>query len=158
MRLYLVRHGDAVTAEQDIQRPLSHKGQDEVSTMAKFLQANNISVDQIYHSGKLRAEQTAIALAAGKVTGVPVAILPGMLPDDPVSPVAISCNGWKQDVILVGHLPFMAKLVSELVLDRTDMQLVDFQTSAILCLERIAIFHWCISWLMNPSLLSSAFR
>jgi phosphohistidine phosphatase len=157
MRLYLVRHGDAVTAEQDIQRPLSHKGQDEVSIMAKFLQANNISVDQIYHSGKLRAEQTAVALAAGKVA-VPITRLPGLLPDDPVSPIAISCNEMEQDVMLVGHLPFMAKLASELLLDKENMQLVDFQTGAILCLERIAIFHWCIFWLMSPSLLSSEFR
>lgn len=156
MKLYLVRHGDAASPGEDPQRPLSEKGQAEVRIIAKFLQDNNVMVDQIYHSGKLRAEQTAATLATGIINKVPIGILQGMLPDDPVKPIGVYCNHWQEDVMLVGHLPFMAQLVSELLFDRDDKQCVDFQTAGILCLERITIFHWCISWFVSPNLLPSS--
>jgi phosphohistidine phosphatase len=155
MRLYLVRHGEAVVGEEGGQRPLNDKGQQEVRLMAKFLQENHILVNQIYHSGKLRAEQTAAALAAGLVARVNIDVLPGLLPDDSVKPIAVYCNHWIDDIMLVGHLPFMAKLVSELLLDRDEKQLVEFPTAGIICLERIAVFHWCILWFISPPLLTS---
>jgi phosphohistidine phosphatase len=64
MRLYLVQHGEAVAEDVDPARPLSATGQSDVTKVARFLAASGLSVSQVLHSGKLRAEQTAALLAA----------------------------------------------------------------------------------------------
>ncbi|MBA2654589.1 MAG: phosphohistidine phosphatase SixA [Gammaproteobacteria bacterium] len=151
MKLYLMRHGDAET--NDVQRPLSERGMDEVTKIAEFLASNHIEVEQIYHSGKLRAEQTARGVAANFTIAPKIDILSGLLPDDSVKAVAVYCNHWEQDVMLVGHLPFMPRLVSDLITGADDKQCIDFKTAAIVCLERIAIFQWSISWFVYPHLL-----
>lgn len=153
MKIYLVRHGDALSVDQDAQRPLSEKGIAEVKKTADFLQKNNIQVERIYHSGKLRAVQTAEIIAKTLDQNLLVEFLNGMDPDDPVHEVAIYCNHWEKDVMLVGHLPFLPKLVTELVLTHDYQQFVEFATGGILCLERKGHFNWFLNWLIDPSLL-----
>lgn len=154
MKLYLARHGEALSVSEYKERPLTAKGQQEVTTIAKFLRRNNIIVDEIYHSGKLRAEQTAATLATGIISNPTIRSFPGLLPDDPVKPIAVYCNHWQEDVMIVGHLPFLACLVSELLFDRGDRPCVDFNTGSILCLDRLAIFHWSLTWFVSPHLLT----
>lgn len=155
MKLYLVRHGDALDSTLDASRPLSKKGQLEAMIVAKFLQKNNIEAEQIYHSGKLRAQQTAESLASVMQSHPQINMLEGLKPDDNVKPIAVYCNHWQQDILLVGHLPFMSKLVSELIFKQDDKLCIDFHTASILCLQRLGIFQWYISWFIFPSLLSA---
>lgn len=152
MKLYLVRHGEAVSALDDTARPLSEHGTIEVKKMANFLAKNKVNVAAIYHSEKLRAVQTAqlIAEALGYLIAKRIH---GLLPDDSVKDMSHLCNHFEEDLMLVGHLPFMGKLVSELMLEREDQLCVEFQTAAIICLERLMPTQWCITWLLHPSLL-----
>lgn len=59
MKLYLVRHGNAIGGANDIARPLSSEGVSEVKRVADFLMTHDYPVDVIYHSIRLRARQTA---------------------------------------------------------------------------------------------------
>lgn len=61
-RLYLVRHGEAKPKDEDPERGLTDVGRADVSGMAAWAAAADIQVDEIRHSGKLRAQQTASAL------------------------------------------------------------------------------------------------
>ena len=63
MMLYLVRHGDAVGADVNPTRPLSEEGREEVLKVAHHLKKNRIEVDHIWHSGKVRAIETAEIIA-----------------------------------------------------------------------------------------------
>ncbi len=82
MLVYLVRHGEAVPDNVDPARPLSEKGRAEVEETAKQLLADGAKVDEIWHSGKLRAKQTAEIIA--RVLGVEKVLeKPGLKPDDP---------------------------------------------------------------------------
>lgn len=63
MKLYLVQHGEAVSKQEDPERPLSEQGTRDVQAMAGFLKHAGIKVVRVWHSGKRRAEQTAIILA-----------------------------------------------------------------------------------------------
>ena len=154
MKIYLVRHGDALNMTEDSQRSLSTQGRQEVQRMARFLGDNQVTVAQIYHSGKLRAQETAKELATGLSALPRIDVLSGLRPDDPVKPIAVYCNHWQEDVMLVGHLPFLSKLAAELLFEQEDKQCTEFQTAAILCLNRIALFQWSIAWFVNPSLIS----
>ena len=62
--LYLVQHGEAVGESVDPNRPLSAHGRATVEQVAACAARLGLKVDQIRHSGKLRAEQTATACRA----------------------------------------------------------------------------------------------
>ncbi len=155
MKLYLVRHGDAVSHVDDSYRALSEKGEQETYQLAHFLQKLKLHVPQIYHSEKHRAIQTATILAHAIKPDPSVETLKGLMPEDQIKPIAAYCNHWPTDVMLVGHLPFMGRLAAELLCDRQDQPCFNFETSAILCLERLGVEQWCAVWFVNPRLLSS---
>jgi phosphohistidine phosphatase len=56
------------------------------------------------------------------------------------------------DTMVVGHLPFMAKLVSHLVTGDDSPTLVAYQPGAVVCLELIEK-DWQINWMVRPELL-----
>lgn len=153
MKLYLVRHGDALSHYEDSKRSLSQKGQEETVLIGDFLSRQNIEVSQIYHSEKERALQTASILANAMNNKPKIDVLKGLMPEDFIEPIAELCNALNEDVMLVGHLPFMGRLAAELLSERSDKPCIEFQTSAILCLDRPALFQWCVSWFISPNLL-----
>jgi phosphohistidine phosphatase len=155
MRLYLVQHGDAVPEDVDPARPLSETGRSDVAKVARFLAASGVRVGQMLHSGKLRAEQTAELLAAKLAPGHTPVARAGLNPKDPTDDIAHEVGVWHQDVMLVGHLPFMAKLASRLVTGGEDVPVVAFQPGAIVCLERSEEQRWTITCMVRPEVLPS---
>ena len=64
MRLYLMRHGDAVSELTNAQRPPSETGRSGIQHVAAFVQSNlAINVKKMFHIGKTRARETAEILA-----------------------------------------------------------------------------------------------
>ena len=65
------------------------------------------------------------------------AIAPGLKPEDAL--------------MLVGHLPFMARLTAYLVAGRTGPPVFKFQNSGIVCLDKDpAAESWVIKWSLMP--------
>ena len=151
MRLYLVQHGEAASEDVDPTRPLTGGGQADVTRVADFLAAGGVRVGRIMHSGKRRAEQTAQIL--GAALGRAPEARGGLNPKDPPENVAREAAAWDQNVMLVGHLPFMATLVSRLVAGRDDADVVTFQPGTIVCLERGDQQRWAIAWMIRPELV-----
>jgi phosphohistidine phosphatase len=154
MKLYLAQHGEALAKALDPARPLSEQGTQDVQCMAKFLKGAGIRVDRVWHSGKLRAEQTAQILAkAVSPRAAPVAVN-GIDPDDPVTGFAADADVWEQDTLMVGHLPFLARLVAWLTVGEAERELVEFHPGSIACLERRDADHWILLWMLRPELLA----
>jgi phosphohistidine phosphatase len=124
--------------------------------MARFLAAGGLRVSQVLHSGKLRAEQTAALLAAALAPGRTPVARPGLNPKDPTEDIARAAAGWDQDAVLVGHLPFMARLASRLLAGREDAGVVAFLPGTILCLERTEQQRWTIAWMIRPELVGGS--
>jgi phosphohistidine phosphatase len=59
MRLYFLRHADAIEGRDDAKRPLSERGIAESHFMAFCLRRSNIYFDAAYTSPLVRAQQTA---------------------------------------------------------------------------------------------------
>ena len=59
--LFLVHHGDAVGPDVNPMRPLSDRGRLQVDMLAQNAAEHGAKPDVIWHSGKLRARQTAEA-------------------------------------------------------------------------------------------------
>jgi phosphohistidine phosphatase len=153
MKLYLVQHGDATPGETDAARPLSRKGRRDVLRLGELLARNGIAVSRIIHSGKLRAQQTAEAIASRLPTSVAVEARDGLNPNDPARAAAQLLVQSDDDTMVVSHLPLLGKLVSRLVMGSKEPGLVTFVPGTAVCLERAESGSWTVSWMVKPELL-----
>jgi phosphohistidine phosphatase len=152
MRLYLVQHGAAVPKEEDPDRPLSETGRADVRNLAACLARAGVRASVILHSGKQRAAQTAELLAAAVGADEPPQTIAGIAPLDPTARFAVTANQWTADTVVVGHLPFMGKLVSRLIAGNEEMPIVTFRPGTVVCLQREEGGCWSIAWLIGPEL------
>ncbi|MFV2040527.1 MAG: phosphohistidine phosphatase SixA [Candidatus Hydrothermarchaeales archaeon] len=154
MFLYLVRHGEPLSVDLDPRRPLSKRGLRDVHRIGEFLAGGgDVRVERIFHSPKQRALETAQALAEYVNPAEGVLEAEGLLPMDDPSDWAYKVSQTRGDTMLVGHLPFMARLASLLLCGKFDAVDVDFQTGGVVCLEREVSGGWILKWSVNSVLL-----
>jgi phosphohistidine phosphatase len=152
MKLYLIQHGEALTKDVDPERPLSDKGRKDVSKVALFLKNTQYPVNKVLHSGKTRALQTAQILSDALTPDSGVESIDGINPNDPVDSFGKQLDGFPDRTLLVGHLPFMGKLTSWLVVNNEDINIVSFQPGSVVCLERGSDPLWSLAWMIRPEL------
>ena len=154
MYLYLVQHGEAVAKEVDPERPLTLEGRITVKKVASYLAAlSEVSIQRIYHSEKLRAEQTARLFARelhlGRRVEVGKELNPQSLPWGWVERLA----DVEENLMIVGHLPHLKRLTALLVCQDESKKCVDFQNSGVVCLLRDESGIWSLQWIIIPQIL-----
>ncbi len=152
MKLYLVQHGEALDKKLDPQRPLSATGNDDVANIAAFM-TGRVQVSRVLHSGKMRTRQTAEILGKFLAQGCEVSELGGLNPLDSVASFAEQVAEFNVDTLVVGHLPFMGKLVSVLVSGSEEQDYIAFQPGTLVCLDCGEGGDWLIEWMIRPELL-----
>jgi phosphohistidine phosphatase len=134
----LVRHGDAKDKTEDPARPLSDVGRNHAETAARWLAGLGLDLDEIRHSGKLRARQTAevcaahLGLAENQVRQVS-----GLAPNDDVEQLALELEADRRSLLLAGHLPFLARLAGRLLVAEAGRLPIHFSDAAAMVLARI---------------------
>jgi phosphohistidine phosphatase len=153
MKVYLMQHGEAQPKDVDPTRPLTERGRQEVQRVATFAERFGLKVNQIRHSGKTRAEQTANILSEALSPPGGVVAVSGLAPLDDVQPVADGLAREQQPVMLVGHLPFMARLTGLLVTGNPDRSVVQFRNGGIVCLAYEEEKEtWLVTWVLTPEM------
>ena len=156
MKVYLVQHGEAQPKDVDPTRSLTERGRQEVQRVATFAERLGLEVHQIRHSGRTRAEQTAGILSEALSPPGGVVAATGLAPLDDVQPVADGLAREQQPVMLVGHLPFMARLTGLLVTSDPNRSVVRFRNGGIICLayeeEKEA---WLVTWVLTPEMANA---
>jgi phosphohistidine phosphatase len=153
MRLYVVQHGEALSKDVDSERALSDAGRADAERLASFLAPKGLTISRVLQSGKLRAQQTAEILAGAFASELTPEEANGLNPlDDPQS-LLRAIASWQEDVLIVGHLPFLVKLVGQM-LTGTDDSLVTFEPGTLVCLEG-SEDRWSVAWVVPPALLRS---
>ena len=137
----------------DPKRPLSEDGRADIERLAVLLGRAGVRVGRVIHSGKLRAEQTAQCLAAVVAPGVEIESSGIINPNDNPKAFDWQSGSWDHDTLVVGHLPFMAKLVAHLAGGDENRSIAAFQPGSIVCLEREDGSDWRINWMIRPELL-----
>lgn len=133
MKIYLMQHGEALTGEQDPQRPLSSAGIEQIKTAAQGMRMLGLRFDLIMASPKRRSQQTA-ALVAERLRYAYSDILTTetLLPKaDPAELLALLAG--EEDagsVLLAGHLPHLAALARHL----SGGGEVEFDHAGLVCL------------------------
>ena len=115
MLLYLVHHADAVAPDVDARRPISEKGRAEVESVAAKAAANGAKPAVIWHSGKLRAKQTAEAFWKACNPLAELSATRGLQPDDPPQWIRDRLRGETRDILIAGHFPYLPRLLALLV-------------------------------------------
>lgn len=153
MRLYLVRHGEAENAITDGERPLSAKGLAEAETLARYVRGLSLQVAEVWHSEKLRASQTASILVERGGLAECAVERAGLAPNNQVDPVGEELHRRDGDLCIVGHLPFLPRLISHLLEGCEGDTVLGLSTCAMVCLERGGGRHWWMRWFVTPEIL-----
>ena len=154
MNIYLVQHGNPVPKEKDPDRPLSAQGRIEVEKTAAFLKRTGVKIDEIFHSTKTRARQTAELVAATLSPRISPMEKMGLSPMDDIHVIAKELEQTEQDLMIVGHLPHLVKLSAFLITGSEDKPVIKFQQGGVVCLTREKDYKgWAISWALIPKIL-----
>jgi phosphohistidine phosphatase len=114
VRAYLVHHADAVGPDVDSQRPLSFLGRVQADRLAERAHQHGVRPDAIWHSGKLRARQTAEPFLRVCNPFADFRMVRGLRSEDPVELMRDELAAETRHVMLVGHMPHIAALAHAL--------------------------------------------
>ncbi len=149
MALYLVQHGQSLSKQVDPEQNLSEKGRAEVERIARVAADYAVPVGVVLHSEKDRARQTAELMAKYLHPEQGLEEVPGLKPLDEIMPWAEKVADL-QSPMLVGHLPFLQKLLAYLVAGDEQKQIFKFQNGGIVCLDQDEQEDWLIKWALMP--------
>jgi len=154
MLLYLVQHAEAKKEEEDPERGLTDRGFKDIAGTAAYAQKLGITVSVIHHSGKKRALQTAQVLADSLKPEKGIAQSDGLAPMDDPEVWGKRLAGMDEDIMLVGHLPYMARLASLHLCGDKEKGIVDFKMAGIVCLKRSDDGKWAVEWMVVPEIVT----
>ena len=152
MNFYLARHGEAVAENLDPRRPLTSVGREEVEHVARLAANRGITVSSIFHSGILRARQTAEIFGRAVAPPAPIQQMAGLLPQDDPAIAKAEMEKAEHPIMLVGHLPHMNRLASLLVCGDGEREVVSFAPATVVCCS-LHGRKWKIAWILGPESL-----
>ena len=115
MKLFIVHHAEAVGPEVDTRRPLSARGEAQAERVATEAAARGARPAVVWHSGKLRARQTAQAFWRACNALAEFSATRDLQPDDPPSWMRDRLRGESRDILIAGHFPNLPRLLSLLI-------------------------------------------
>lgn len=150
MQFYLVRHGEAVSQTINGQRPLTPGGRRDVARIGRAAAERGIQPSKIFHSGILRAQQTAEILSENFGPVEELRELVGLRPDDDPLVAKAELESSTVSLMLVGHLPHMRRLVSLLVAGDVERAVVEVAPATMVGLS-YEDHRWKILWKLTPT-------
>jgi len=153
MNIYLVQHADAKSDQEDPLRPLSAKGREDITRVSAYLSQLNIPVSKIFHSTKVRAKQTAEILFEHLKPAKGVSEADGLSPLDAPALWAERFKELPDGVVLIGHLPHLARLTYLLLCGDIDKKIVSFRMAGIVCLGSDDTGAWSLQWMLTPDVV-----
>lgn len=118
MEIYLMQHGEAYAKDKDPERSLTPGGEDQIRSSGRALRKLGVDVDIIVSSPKKRARQTAEIVAAEldySKKGIEITeTLEPLVPSEDAI-VYLSRFSDKEKLLLVGHLPSLEEIASNLM-------------------------------------------
>lgn len=131
MTVILVHHADALPADVDHLRPLSSTGLARADRVAHALLERGARPVAVWHSGKLRARQTAEACWRVLNPLASFTAVRGLRPEDDPEVFAGALDGETEDVLAAGHMPNLPRLLHRLTGSS------DFPLHGAIALERV---------------------
>jgi phosphohistidine phosphatase len=138
MKVYLVHHVDALSAEQDPQRHISPLGREQADRLGTRLKALGVAPVRILHSDKQWTIDTAERIAAklGAQDRTAKTAYP-INTGDPVAPFAAEIAKAGGDIMMCGHVDYLLRSASQLVCGDEKRKVFEFKpgNGTAVCLE-----------------------
>ena len=115
MFLFLIHHGEAVGPDVDARRPLSPRGRVQAEQVAASAASRGAKPLVVWHSGKLRAKQTAEAFWRACNPLAEFAATRDIQPDDPAQWIRDRLRAEARDIAIAGHFPHLPRLIALLL-------------------------------------------
>jgi phosphohistidine phosphatase len=141
----LVHHAEAVGPGVDPERPLSVRGHTQVLWLSERAKDAGLRPAIIWHSGKLRARQTAEAFLRACNPAAQMRMVRGLRPDDPPDWVEDALLAEDREVLVVSHMPLLPALLRRLL-----SSAADFPVNGLVALERTGEREWVERWRLAP--------
>lgn len=133
-RVFLVHHGDAVAPDVDPQRPLSARGLETSRRLAEACARRGAKPAAIWHSGKLRARQTAECFWRACNPLAEFTAVRGLQPGDPPDWIRDRLAAESRDVLVAGHVPNLPRLM-RLLLTGDDHAPIAFPPHGVVAID-----------------------
>lgn len=148
MKIYLVHHADALSAEQDPQRHISAKGREQSDRLGARLRALGAAPERILHSEKQWTIDTAERIAAG--LGMERRTARAAYPintGDALEPFLDEIDACDGDLMMCGHVDYLVRAASRLVCGDEACKVVEFKpgNGTAVCIEGEGR-EWAIAW------------
>lgn len=149
--LYILQHGEAVPKEIQPDRPLSEQGIRDIRILALHMQNMGVQLGKIFHSGKLRAEQSARLIAETISPEIQPVQTEGLNPNDDPMVIVEDIDQMDANILIVSHMPFVSRLCSTLLTGTIDAEFASMP-GTLFCLEK-ADNKWRLAYMLRPDFL-----
>jgi phosphohistidine phosphatase len=164
MNLYLLRHGVAVEPdtrgyEKDADRALTQEGERKLWQITEAMEALELSFDLILSGPYLRARQTAEIVAEALKARKRLELSDSLTPGGSTKKLVDLLNRLQpppDNVLLVGHEPYLSGLISLLVAGDTTSAVV-MKKGGLCKLSTESLKHSrcaALEWLLTPKLMA----
>ena len=130
-------------------RPLSDRGRVQVDMLARKAAQRGAKPEVIWHSGKLRARQTAEAYWKRCNPLAEFSATRGLQPTDPTAWILDAIEGQTRHIMLTGHFPHLPRLLGRLTTGNLEAGPADFPLNGIVALEHVNDL-WVERWRLDP--------
>lgn len=144
MKLFLLQHGDCEPETINKERPLTKNGREDVENLSVL---GPFPVSCVYHSNKLRARQSAEIIAGNIV----LKQREDLGPNDSVQPLWEEILKSDENLMIVGHLPFLSRLTSQLLGKDPNISFINFKPGTLVILEHIES-TWLVAGMYPPKI------
>jgi len=149
--IVLVHHGHALGRDVDPTQPLSGRGLAASQRLVVEVAARGVKPDVIWHSGKFRARQTAELFWHACNPGAAFSVARGLQPADPPHVIQDQLETGNREVLLVGHMPHLTRLLRTLCRQLHDGPSIEFPEHGCVALQRQA-GRWEELWRLDVPL------
>jgi len=138
-KIILARHGESTSTLENSERPLAITGRQHAEQMATWLDQCGYSVEEIVHSSKLRARQTAKIFGSRlSLHAAHVREMEGLNPHDDPAPAAETVEADRRSIMIVSHLPFLNRLSSLMLAGDPERLQFQFSDAGTVILARVS--------------------
>lgn len=149
MHVIMVRHGRAKSSNEHPERPLTAEGEASIEKLGNLLNEKSLGIQKIWHSGILRAKQTAEILSKKIHYSGDLIEMITLSPESNPNTMHIALNAEMENVLIVSHLPFLEYLYNLMITGNMEGNLIHFSPGSATKLVKINN-QWNQEWFLKP--------
>lgn len=123
----------------------------EIRILALHMQNMGVQLGNVFHSGKLRAEQSARLIAEALSPEIQPLKTEGLNPNDDPAVIIDDIEQMDENILIASHMPFVSRLCSTLLTGTIDAEFASIP-GTLFCLEK-AGDKWRLAYMLRPDFL-----